>query len=319
MDAPRADLYFPDMATAIPAFFLYGEPLRPPDERLVHVETIAARSRRHDWVIHPHRHRDLHQVLLIRRGGADLRLDGATHRLPGPAVVIAPPGVVHDFRFRRETAGLVLSLSPPLVHEFAATSPALLPFLQSPAARPLRRDAAAATDVLALADMLLREFARSAPGRPMALRGLTAALLANLLRLCEGGAPARDGQPGAQQELVARFRASIEQSLREQRSVGWHARRLGVSEVRLRRACVATTGQSPVAILHQRLRVEAERQLRYTSMPVAQVAFHLGFDDPAYFSRFFTRLAGCSPSRFRLQGGLELAPGRARTDTAGSG
>jgi AraC family transcriptional activator of pobA len=45
--------------------------------------------------------------------------------------------------------------------------------------------------------------------------------------------------------------------------------------------------------------VEAERQLRYTGMSVAQVAYFLGFEDPAYFTRFFSRRTGVSPKVFR--------------------
>jgi AraC family transcriptional activator of pobA len=42
-------------------------------------------------------------------------------------------------------------------------------------------------------------------------------------------------------------------------------------------------------------------------MTVAQVADVLGFADPAYFSRFFKRLTGLSPSDFRSQGLLQTA------------
>ena len=80
---------------------------------------------------------------------------------------------------------------------------------------------------------------------------------------------------------------------------------LDVNESRLRRACLAVTGQSPIDLVHLRLLVEAERQLRYTSMPVTQVAYYLGFDDPAYFTRFFTRRMGLSPRAFRARDGFE--------------
>jgi AraC family transcriptional activator of pobA len=48
-----------------------------------------------------------------------------------------------------------------------------------------------------------------------------------------------------------------------------------------------------------RLLIEAERQLRYTSLSIAQIAYHLGFQDPAYFSRFFTIRMRLSPRQFR--------------------
>jgi AraC family transcriptional activator of pobA len=45
--------------------------------------------------------------------------------------------------------------------------------------------------------------------------------------------------------------------------------------------------------------------MRYTSMPVTQVACYLGIDDPAHFSRLFTRRMGLSPRAFPDRDGLE--------------
>src|SRR5258707_9943947 len=52
-------------------------------------------------------------------------------------------------------------------------------------------------------------------------------------------------------------------------------------------------------VLEERLVLEAKRNLTYTNMTVAQIAYYLGFMDPAYFSRFFSKLAGESPAAFR--------------------
>lgn len=45
--------------------------------------------------------------------------------------------------------------------------------------------------------------------------------------------------------------------------------------------------------------IEARRDLVYTSLTIAQISFRLGFSDPAYFSRFFAKRAGLSPSDYR--------------------
>jgi AraC family transcriptional activator of pobA len=322
MDGAIPNLYFSAMSSrssqrprrasrrtaTVPAYFLYGEPLEAPDERLVHVETVAARSRLHDWVIEPHRHRDLHQVLLIRRGNVRVRLDGEPRDLRSPAAIVVPPGVVHSFGFQRDLAGLVISFAPGLLREISTASPGMAEWLERPAALRLERDAVAATDLWPLADMLLREFGRSASGRQTAVRGLLGALLANLLRVAGGPQPAittlaRD------RELVARFRQLAESGFREHRPLARYVAALGTSATGLRRACLAVTGQSPLELLHQRLLVEAERQLRYTSMPVAQVAYYLGYEDPAYFTRFFTRRAGVSPREFRVRDGFRPGVG----------
>jgi AraC family transcriptional activator of pobA len=286
-------------ASAVPAFFLYGEPLSAPDEHTLHIETIAARSRLHEWTIHPHRHRDLLQVLLLQRGRVEAAIDRQTVTLRSPAVVVVPAGSVHSFQFQENTTGVVLSLGGGFTRNLATTTRGLMDFLDRPRAQALDPAHAKATDLDALARMLLREFARSAPGREVAMRGLAGALLANLMRLAAAEPQTRADQAFPDRELVARFRQLVEQRYRDHCTIARYARDLGTSETRLRRACVAVAGQSPVELLHQRLLIEAERQLRYTSMSVTQVAYFLGFEDPAYFSRFVTRHLGVPPRTFR--------------------
>jgi AraC family transcriptional activator of pobA len=52
-------------------------------------------------------------------------------------------------------------------------------------------------------------------------------------------------------------------------------------------------------MLDQRAMLEAQRSLLYSSLSVAEIGYGLGFEDPAYFSRFFARHAGLSPVAFR--------------------
>ncbi|WP_313329399.1 helix-turn-helix domain-containing protein, partial [Stutzerimonas balearica] len=51
--------------------------------------------------------------------------------------------------------------------------------------------------------------------------------------------------------------------------------------------------------VNERLAREAQRQLAYTDLDVQQIARDLGFADAAYFSRFFRKQAGVTPSAFR--------------------
>jgi AraC family transcriptional activator of pobA len=292
----------------VPAFFLYGEPPRPPDEATVHVETIAARSRLHNWTIQPHRHRDLHQIVLLQSGHTDVQLDDHTVTLFGPGIVIVPPGVVHSFRFEVDTVGLVTTFAIGLAHDVAGRSGDLRRFLDRASSAPIPKASLGATDLAGLSSMLLREFERSAGGRESALRGLLGAWVANAYRVGQHSAVGALGSGERQREVVARFREAIEGHFRQHAAISSYCRQIGISESQLRRACLMVTGQSPVALIHLRTLVEAERQLRYTGMSVAQIAYYLGFDDPAYFTRFFSRRAGVSPKAFRGRDAHSPAP-----------
>jgi AraC family transcriptional activator of pobA len=87
--------------------------------------------------------------------------------------------------------------------------------------------------------------------------------------------------------------------VRDHRPVEDYARDLRVSRDRLGSAVKRATGLSPRAYLHRLLLRDAMELLANTGMPVSQVAFRLGFVDPAYFTRFFKRETGQNPGAFR--------------------
>jgi AraC family transcriptional regulator, transcriptional activator of pobA len=46
---------------------------------------------------------------------------------------------------------------------------------------------------------------------------------------------------------------------------------------------------------------KARRNLVYTDLPVSAIAYSLGFEDPAYFSRVYAAATGRSPRAFRVR------------------
>ncbi len=99
--------------------------------------------------------------------------------------------------------------------------------------------------------------------------------------------------------LVCRFREALEDGFRTNRSIADYARALGVTTHRLNQACRTRAGKSPSGLLHERTIVEAKRYLVYLDRSVAEIGYELGFEDPAYFSRYFTRRVGTTPGSYR--------------------
>jgi AraC family transcriptional activator of pobA len=284
---------------SVPAFFLYGEASRPSNVCLVHAETIAERSRIHDWNISAHRHLALHQLLLIERGQVTVRLDGMRDTLTGTALIAVPSNTIHAFQFTPDTRGIVVSFASDLVSELVRSGDNPRSFFEQAIAVPLKRCEPEVKDLTILSELLLREFMHPAPGRDSALRGLLSALLTNASRVRGVDSPPRNMPVTRDLELYTRFRQRIEHRYREHVPINTYARELAVSVARLRRACLAAAGLSPNEHVHRRLLIEAQRQLRYTTMSVTEIAYQLGFHDPAYFSRFFTRRMNIAPLAFR--------------------
>ncbi|WP_168201266.1 helix-turn-helix domain-containing protein [Qingshengfaniella alkalisoli] len=78
-----------------------------------------------------------------------------------------------------------------------------------------------------------------------------------------------------------------------------YAEAIGVSRDRLKSAILRATGVSPQAYLHRELYREARDLLMNSGLQVSEIAFRLGFQDPAYFNRFFARHEGQPPGKFR--------------------
>ncbi|MBB95045.1 MAG: hypothetical protein CML68_10630 [Rhodobacteraceae bacterium] len=146
------------------------------------------------------------------------------------------------------------------------------------------------------AEGLEAERATMAPGADVACGHYLSLLLVQLWRLARADMTAQDPSP---ERLAERFVQLAAQHLREHWRVSDYATRLGVSRDRLGAAVQRATGRSPQHYLHRQILNEAQTLLATTGMPVGQIAFRLGFQDPAYFSRFFLRMSGETPAAFR--------------------
>jgi AraC family transcriptional activator of pobA len=283
---------------AVPNFFLYGEAPRADSARFLHLEALDDRSRPSEWTIRPHAHTGLNHLFFITQGSGEVRIEGQHLPFAAPAVFVIPAGVIHAFAFEAESAGSVLTISGPYLAEVAGRDPALATVFARPAVLDARAEADAVAHGL---QQLGRELTWAAPAHEAAVESCLLGLLVASLRLIARSAPQDRPSPGRQAELTARFRGLIEQRYREHPPLEAYARDLGVSVSQLRNACLKSAGAPPLRLIHERLMLEARRLLIYTSLTVAQVAYSLGYDDPAHFSRGFTQHAGCSPRAFRRQ------------------
>jgi AraC family transcriptional regulator, transcriptional activator of pobA len=285
----------------IPAYFLYGEAPRPAGP-LLHVETIEARSARHHWKIEPHLHQVLHQMIFVQHGHGVTLADGVRAQYRPPALVVIPAGTVHGFEFEPGTSGHVISISDELQRDLVRQEPGIAALFARPLTLELRREAVRATDLERSVHMLAREYTRIDSGHRLALQGWLQVLIGNSLRLVQHLPSAADPETGQRRALVTRFSDMVEKRFRSSQSVAEYAAALHVSASRLRSACLALAGQSPIQLIHARILLEAKRRLHYTDGPVREIAYALGFDDAAYFTRFFSRRTGLSPRAFRRRG-----------------
>lgn len=278
-------------SSTIHSYSLFGESQHLPD--VLHCETIAERSVLHGWELAPHRHERLHQLLLVQTGGGVAQLDGSTEVLSSGSLVNVPPGHVHAFRFMPGTQGWVTTLADELLDEI---------FVRVGNVRQmLGRVGVIQADEgkMEVVSQIWREYCGHSVARALVLRGLSSTLLGWVARALATGEP--DTRLAPVSITVQRLRSLIEAHFLEHWQVADYARALSVSPTHLSRLAKSATGSSALGMIEARLLREARRYLAFTDLSISTIAYALGYSDPAYFSRTFTRDTGVSPKAFRRQ------------------
>jgi AraC family transcriptional regulator, transcriptional activator of pobA len=281
----------------IPHYFLYEEAASKVEPSFLHIEPIPVRSGRHDWTIRTHTHPDHHQILVISKGGGAIEVEGASWEVSPPALVIIPALTIHAIRFKPATDGYVITVAPPFLQSTLDDDADLIDGFRVPA-RFLPQQIGSDIDLVGLFASLEHEFVWSAPGRRTAIKAYLQLLAVTVRRLLEQER-IRPISSAREAETVVRFRELVEKHYRDHPSLDVYARKLGVTAARLNACCRMTTGKSSLALINDRLVTEAKRNLLYSDMTVNEIGAALGYADPAYFNRFFSRNVGLSPGRFR--------------------
>ena len=85
----------------------------------------------------------------------------------------------------------------------------------------------------------------------------------------------------------------------ELRTAQDYARCLSLHVNSLNRHVKEVTGKTTTQLISSRVIQEANNLLKHTDWSISSIAYSLGFEDPAYFSKYFKKQTGVSPYLFR--------------------
>jgi len=95
------------------------------------------------------------------------------------------------------------------------------------------------------------------------------------------------------------FRDLLETNYIKLKAVNDYAQLIFISEKRLGQATSKILGKSPKEIINDRILLEAKRLLVHTNLSIKEIGQELGFEDPAYFVRYFKKNTEHTPVEFR--------------------
>jgi AraC-like DNA-binding protein len=250
---------------------------RPPLPGVTEVRHAYLRGYR--YPLHAH---EEWTVVLVDGGGARFEFEGSQHAITSGDIAVLPPWVVHDGS-PAEGTGLhkrVIYLSPSVLGGPAMKTASNHPIIRDPnVSSPLSQlhDALLdATDVMR-AEELYFEFVRE-------------------IRTWLGETPDDGELPHG--KLAHRLRDLLDATFADNTSLDDAAKVLGVHADHLIRQFSREFLISPHQYVLSK-RINASRRLLLDGMTASEVAVQVGFYDQAHLTRYFKRLVGTTPGRFR--------------------
>ena len=99
--------------------------------------------------------------------------------------------------------------------------------------------------------------------------------------------------------IVEKFRSLIDEHWKNIERISDYAKRLYISAGHLNHVVKQNTGRKAIELMQEKKLTEAKRLLLYSKNTIKEIAYQTGFEDPAYFNRFFKKWTGTTPQEFR--------------------
>ncbi|MFT5111606.1 MAG: AraC family transcriptional activator of pobA [Parasphingorhabdus sp.] len=286
----------------VPHYFLYGETAQSDSLDYLYIASLEESLPKHNWEIHPHRHDNLHQLLIVEEGHVDVQIQDKNSREKGQCILSIPPKEVHGFLHQPGVRGYIVTITDAFLHGlFSETERQKFTLLfDESLIVNFDPESKSSWDFEMLVRQLVREYRKPQEGQSSVLGAYLKVLFVVMARILS--IQSTDANPqGPRIKYFEDFKKLLEQHFAEHYSVDQYAKQLGMTCGRLNRLCQRYAGQNAMQIIHGRVISEAKRQLIYIDSSMNEISYALGFKDPAYFSRFFNKHCGEPPGKFRTR------------------
>ncbi len=243
-----------------------------------------------------------HEILWVTTGSGLLIVDGRAYVLQPNTCYFLNPGQVRRLQAAGDLDGFLLSLSPEFLH--LSNTAHELPFNGGGyqcSGEVLVAEAVPETkqEISEVLGKLYSEFSNHYLLRSEILRGFFRIFMIYLSRTWQTNGIILTRNRDI--DLVARFMESVKEHVSSRKMVADYANELSVTPNYLNRLVKKVSGFTASHHIQQYIVREAKRQAIYTGISMKEIAYQLGFDDMAHFSKFFKNNSGMNFSSFKKE------------------
>ncbi|MFY0253183.1 helix-turn-helix domain-containing protein [Chitinophaga sp. 30R24] len=246
----------------------------------------------------PHRH-DHFQIMWFTKAKGRHMVDFVWYKVEDNMIFLLRPGQVHQLDCERE--GFFLYFTEKFYFTNKHDKETLYDFTNLfdnwHGYGPISISNETAESLRGLVDLMSREKSSA----PSCGRGIVKHYLNAFMLLAEREKDRNTAvtMPYAHDARVVQLRRLLEEHFCTEHQVAFYANAFALTPKRLNEITKESTGRTVTELLHDRIILESKRNLAFSHKSVKEICYELGFEDPAYFSRFFKNNTGVSPQDFR--------------------
>jgi AraC family transcriptional activator of pobA len=284
---------------------LYGDNSIEFVEGLIHVHPFGVIGKRHDGKVKLHAHNNIFQIFVIETGTTELQYDDCVHEITGPAFMTIPKNVAHGFHHKDEVSGWIINLSDAVLEHLLQREAGMIVEIDAIHISKIDPEEENLCDVYKTMKRCITEYHNHSPGKQLMLESLISQLIVQLHRLPLDTTKLSSCSDNASKIYFRRFMQLVKINHSFKKTIEAYAEELHISQGHLVRVCQTITGKNPKDIVTDYFIRAAQMDLTNVDKTIAQVAYDLSFDDPAYFARLFKKKMGHSPKAFREKHGTK--------------
>jgi len=255
----------------------------------------------------PQRH-NYYMIIWVKEGSGTHLIDLEKFEITNKTIYCLRPGQIHLFRPTENTDGYVISFNSEFLclHEnnfdLLLNTGLFNTFSHSPAFS-VHEEMERELDHAAL--KMKQEFDNMFLLRSEILRVFLKIFLIHLTRQYENLSYKTTQSKNV--ELAKKFHSLLEKNFTKKKMVTDYAEELIVTPNYLNEIVKKVSGFPASHHIQQRIVLEAKRQAVYADLSMKEIAYDLGFDDIAHFSKFFKNVSGRSYTNFKKEISGQLA------------
>ncbi|WP_160718101.1 helix-turn-helix domain-containing protein [Chitinophaga solisilvae] len=240
-------------------------------------------------------HRDDHFMFILQLKGVSVwELDFNKVTMNGAVICFIAPGQVHRYLHSKKTEGWLIFANPEFV---SRSSREIFDTVLHSRQNITATEKDPVYDLLPLLEKLL--YTRGMPLKKQVLHSMTDTITGMIAAKIIQGQHATHTFGSQKYTTATRFRQLVKEQYKESKQVKDYAALLNITPLYLNEVMKEITGLAASYWIQQEIMLEAKRLLYYTDLDIKEIAYQLGYEDHAYFSRFFRKHAGMTASSFR--------------------